>query len=647
VRRSLTLLAMIGLASCTADLPTAPSEDGMALQVALPPPPAPPTAVSATLGGGDGRFVNTDLGYWESAVYAKITFSGLLNYSGRPDGYLPGEGQLDASGVLAQNQCHLILAVKAMAPTGGTTVTAAPTCWYPARQVGSYVRHATIRGQLTLERWPGPPLSCYKGVTPCVSYTGSQSVTVEPVPGRLILTANKDSAQPRGGLTVFAAGVSAENPAQGVPMTLREWRWEGQGPIVGASYPSIVCVQYQTNACLVQVTQSGHVVLEAIVNGVVKTERIWIRVLGGDTIPNPPVDTLPTDTIPTDTLPTDTIPGGGCAPGMLPVGLASACEPPKTPIRIPSISSVNGNTILLPVMANLFNARTQGATIKGARNTRVPAERSDVLLLEVELRADTGGFIGGPVWVISSPVNGSGGHAHTTQQASTVPRPRGTFFTADADAAELRDSTGGVRDSILVSVPDSGRFRLRYRTSGIGGNEWVTVRAVGDSAARRDSLILLVSWPALIPMPRTGTAYSFVDSDNHTGGDDYNAPGVGQLLDSILAAYKAKHDSDPQAYPMTGSEFTVDAASLRNGGLYDIAWTTADTWKFPHEQHRDGLDIDVNNAAVEAAPGTMQEVCGSFFYTISGTERLRVYCQLHHNHFHVFFGPRRPSGSPR
>ena len=134
MNRRTTLLAVLILAACTADLPTAPGEApgapmGGALAPATPPPPPPPaapTTVSGTLGGGDGRAVVTVIGYYETPVFARITFRGLLGYSGRPDGHLAGTGTLDAAGVLVANQCHLTLDLHWASPTGGSTVTAAP-----------------------------------------------------------------------------------------------------------------------------------------------------------------------------------------------------------------------------------------------------------------------------------------------------------------------------------------------------------------------------------------------------------------------------------------------------------------------------------------------------------------------------------------
>lgn len=277
--RRVVFLAALGLAACMADTPTEPTitaeGEGLAFLAAPPPPPAPPTVLSGDLDGANGFPGLVSLGVYESPVYSKVTVSGLLDYHGQ-GGYLAGDGQIDAAGFFIPNQCSLIVRVRA-----GTGVIGGPvSCPNQPRQIGNYTNYAVVNGPVDFYRTAGPPGSCWKYAPPCITITGSQTVTIEPVEGQLVLTPNKTLVAPGGGITVLAKGVWADSNAVLVPMSVREWRWEGKGAEVGGGHTK-VCAVYNPNQCVVQVYQSGNVVLEALVNGKVKTGKVWVAVIGG------------------------------------------------------------------------------------------------------------------------------------------------------------------------------------------------------------------------------------------------------------------------------------------------------------------------------------------------------------------------------
>ncbi len=79
--------------------------------------------------------------------------------------------------------------------------------------------------------------------------------------------------------------------------------------------------------------------------------------------------------------------------------------------------------------------------------------------------------------------------------------------------------------------------------------------------------------------------------------------------------------------------FTVTAAVLEWGGLFDIAGN----WAPPHTYHKQGGDLDFDDAAAEADPRLMMRVCAEFVF---GGEL--VECQFHNNnHFHAVLGSNR------
>jgi len=157
--RPAVLLALVVAVACT-DQPTEPTEAPLALQGVVAPPPAPTSTLTGTLGGGTGLGVQTELGFWESPVYATVTVDGALGYSGRQDGYLPGTGEIDGAGILVQSQCYLTVYLSfSTGPSGGTSPIA-PTCWYPARNQGSYSRRMTLQGRVWTYRTAGPGSTC-------------------------------------------------------------------------------------------------------------------------------------------------------------------------------------------------------------------------------------------------------------------------------------------------------------------------------------------------------------------------------------------------------------------------------------------------------------------------------------------------------
>ncbi len=302
---------------------------------------------------------------------------------------------------------------------------------------------------------------------------------------------------------------------------------------------------------------------------------------------------------------------------------------------------------VLPVFADLFNARTQGVMNRYS----VLAARPDSV--RVTLRGVTTDTAKAKrtVWLVSDPVEGSGGHVHNQ---STERRPAGTFFTLDS-LSRLVDSTAGKRDSLRIVLPIGHDTTVVYRPSGIGGSEWILVHPTVNGTTARDSVELVIRLSGLVLIPASTGGYSLGPSDNHGANDRYLWPGTIEALDSVLSKWVDRHNKPTKAarYPLSPGGFTLDATSLPGGGMLDITgrWSARG-----HELHREGLDADFNNLAVENATNwvdgvsprrRLQRLCERQWFQLAEGRRYRLDCQAHANpkgggiHFHVMLVPQR------
>jgi hypothetical protein len=354
------------------------------------------------------------------------------------------------------------------------------------------------------------------------------------------------------------------------------------------------------------------VVLEAIVNGVVKTERIWIRVLGGDTIPNPPVDTLPTDTIPTDTLPPGGGGGGGgCSEGV-PSGLSgglAACEPEEDSIVIDV--AISRPTVLPVIAFGNFNAITQVAVRRG-----VAHDRHDTVTVTVTAMGVSDGApkAGAQVILRATPVFPSGGHIH-----EIAPRPTGTFLR---QGDSPKDPTAGSRGQITLTTDSTGTATIRYRSSGIGGIERIVASSPSAPAgARTDSTALTVRYPGLVAMVRDGGAiYQYKEQDpnpafpsqRHGNNNHWVRPA---FRDSVLAVFADFYRRGGQFIGPTTKSFVITDAGLEYGGLLESGDSDAFEWRDPHLTHRTGNDMDIRS-----------KEGGQYVFTWLSYERLIASC---------------------
>jgi hypothetical protein len=559
VRRRGLFLALLSLAACTADLPTEPSREGPSLQLALPPIPAPPEELTGDLTGGDGFGGLIELGVYASPVLSRITVTGLLTYQGTGSGYLAGNGQIDAAGFFIPNQCSLIVKVRQVNASGGQVIGGPVNCPAHPTQQGSYENYAVVNGSVSAYQTAGPPGSCWRTAPPCISISGSRSVSVEPLDAELVLTPNKVVVAAGGGIVVTAKAALGDpvagNPA--VPFTFRTWSWEGQGPEVGGGHTK-VCAAYNTNQCTVQMYQSGNLVGTAIVNGRLKEQRVFLAVVGGDSVPTPPDDSLPEDP------PGDSLPGGGggggggggCSTLMATLGVDSVpCEDPQEPeAPAPTIS-------LMPELG-FFSNVLPGALNKtwGAPNSLYWVQLADTTVLVIQVDSAGSPLKGRSVTVALSAVDSSGtgsdaayGHFHQ----GTGSKPIGSY---SAPHGLTTDSTG--------------QIKIVFRSSAVSGPVRVRVEA---SSSVKTELVLAVGIPNLQELVERSSSRLIGSTASHPNNH------------FVTARMAAKLDSLADTlFVLYGVRSEYNDASLGGGGKFDLN----EGWSGDHVEHRLGRDVD-------------------------------------------------------
>lgn len=242
------------------------------------------------------------------------------------------------------------------------------------------------------------------------------------------------------------------------------------------------------------------------------------------------------------------------------------------------------------------------------------------------------------VVLISRPIGNSGGHRHAAPVGGELERPRGRFFTL-GELGHLSRADGGSVERMVILRGVGRDTTVLYRSSGIGGEEWILLRNAGTNV-NLDSILINVRVPDLT-LFAPDTNFTFQQSSNHGTDDRYLQPDVFRAISAAWAEYRAKPNA---THPMSNARFEVSAMSLPFGGLHDIQgrWTWAG---FGHQQHKDGVDIDFNDASVEDSMPTspssasprakMKAICQRQYYRVAPDDSIRLDCQFHTNHFHL------------
>lgn len=223
--------------------------------------------------------------------------------------------------------------------------------------------------------------------------------------------------------------------------------------------------------------------------------------------------------------------------------------------------------------------------------------------------------------------------------AQGVPLPNRTV-TLSLTATELtagHDHEGGKPAGTLsqqnpIETGPLGEVTVKYNAPTPSGP--VMIRGT-SSGAQEAVKTINVGVQGLETIARSGEHFFFLSSNLHSSNDFYMKPGALEVMERIWKSWVDK------GYPIKPSrQFAITAATLVSGGLYDIDgnWLTTPRG---HVWHRQGGDLDFDDALAEPKWDEMVKVCSMFEF-----EGQPVECQLHGKatntlHFHALLGPNR------
>lgn len=272
-----------------------------------------------------------------------------------------------------------------------------------------------------------------------------------------------------------------------------------------------------------------------------------------------------------------------------------------------------------PVLTQVFDARAGTAT--NSRADGAPEQpRSDTVSLVIGVDTSAGAAPSDTFWLETSVQPGSGYHTH-----DHATRPRGRLWQP-TEAAAAAKGPGG--DSTLqVLIPDSGKARVIFRSSGVSGIEVIRLHRGSPSGPVLDSAVVTVKIDGLVRMARDlAGQYEFKDQDStkrEQGHGNFNDGVVPAFRDSVVAVFadymRDSVNGAPRGFLRGQTRFVITDASLPWGGLLDIASTPARAWRWPHFTHRTGTDMDIRTHYPQPADSAHQELTA----TMDSTRRNR------------------------
>lgn len=260
-------LALTALVACGQDM--------------ISPPPVRsggPGSPSLSIGDGGGVTISTDshdahgdsqwLGTTLGPMVANLTISGLVNLNWtQASGHGTGSaGYFTPSGRWGPYGCYgyAQVAITYYPTTGGST-----NVILPCDNANPYQKQYTFNGSYSAYRGSDAYVQIWgycgyqQWPSDCVTYSGSQNVSIQRLPANLGLTSSKTITTP-GTLVTFTGSAnpsSIGSPSTVTPLTLESWDF---------SYDSgggALCEMIAGTSCSVRVERSGTMRLTAIVNG--------------------------------------------------------------------------------------------------------------------------------------------------------------------------------------------------------------------------------------------------------------------------------------------------------------------------------------------------------------------------------------------
>jgi len=477
---------------------------------------------------------------------------------------------------------------------GGTLAVLFP-CPSGGAPEPSVTRGAVVRGLGRADRSAGPT-TCSGFPVPCFRYSGSQTITVTPVPVTVSV---------RGDFTQAPAGSTITFTSTIIPATLSFGGWWF---FMDNGFTYQACPSSNRNTCAMTLFGPGHMEMYANA-GPMQRVGTWQVNVG------PP--------IPTDTgggTGGGSGGGGGGGGSCLRTGpahgtLAFACDPPGA-------DSVQ-LTVTVPDEGNIKPSNERASTRYDSNHQ-----------LRVHVTNAQGAPLSGQTVAIA--VSGdpkSGGHTHDAATAALPNRPHGLVLPA-----------------ATATTNAAGDATFTYRAPIVSGTEKLTATVAGAAPKTKD---LLVAETGIEAVATSGAHYWILPTTNHKPDDNFAAIGVIGLTNGIFDGWAALHAQRPRIYPFAGypgdghpGQFRIDAITLPYGGLYDVLgqWTTSPRG---HQLHRKGLDVDFNDGpgGAESVPRAMAAFCARREFWFNG---LAPDCQVHApQHYHILLAEAGTGGALR
>lgn len=225
-----------------------------------------PPSVSADLpvGSSTDPANSLPLPTYDNAVIAQLRVDGMISTAARSDTYLQAySGNLDGSGIYVESAFSACYANVAFRFSLQGSMGPGPCLYYPVPN-SSWADTSLVQGTGTVSRGPGiPQFTSDCNYQPCHGYSGSQTVSVMPLPATLLLAAS--ASQVDSGQTVlFTASVSPSSmKGLQVPLKILTWRWLPSG---GGTGLTTACTN-PVNPCSVVIRDAGAMELTALANG--------------------------------------------------------------------------------------------------------------------------------------------------------------------------------------------------------------------------------------------------------------------------------------------------------------------------------------------------------------------------------------------
>ena len=204
-------------------------------------------------------------------MLAKVSFDGVLNVSHWGGGSIV---DIDPRGYWhsGQNTCAAQISIEFSGMGTWRPGCASPVTTPTYGEQPHVETLLTLHGSRTARRSGAIPVFGSCGSNPCHRYTGTQTVTIEPIDAFILLTPSSRSVLPGGSASFTANFTPTTYSGESVPSRVVAWRFlPDSGPSAALN-----CGQSQT-CTVTNVQKSGQLFCDGYANGEFETTRARIR----------------------------------------------------------------------------------------------------------------------------------------------------------------------------------------------------------------------------------------------------------------------------------------------------------------------------------------------------------------------------------